>query len=203
MLYQQLISGHEINKDLYCFEYKISTKTFERDVLNIRLFLSESYSGKDVIFDKARNIYKMTGVQSTEILSEALFPILEILLQCNAFNKFELNGIIDSLLSVANAKDKPKLRKLVQDSSKSSETALPILKMIADINNAIERGVKIELRQTKGKQIKNVTVSPARVKYIKNRFYLEAYRDGMNEAEHIKIENIDSFILTSLTAVSM
>ena len=44
MLYSSLMNGEEINKTIFCFENDCSPRSFDRDIKDIRLFLSESFS---------------------------------------------------------------------------------------------------------------------------------------------------------------
>ena len=41
ILYSSLINGDEINKTMFCFENDCSPRSFDRDIEDIRLFLSE------------------------------------------------------------------------------------------------------------------------------------------------------------------
>lgn len=42
LLYSSLLNGEEINKTIFCFENDCSPRSFDRDIEDIRLFLSES-----------------------------------------------------------------------------------------------------------------------------------------------------------------
>lgn len=44
ILYSSLMRGDEINKTIFCFENNCSSRTFDRDIEDVRLFLSESFS---------------------------------------------------------------------------------------------------------------------------------------------------------------
>ena len=38
LLYTKLITGEQVNKTLFCFEYECSPRTFERDIETISAF---------------------------------------------------------------------------------------------------------------------------------------------------------------------
>ena len=40
-LFSKLINGEKVNKTVFCFEHDCSPRTFDRDIQEIRLFLSE------------------------------------------------------------------------------------------------------------------------------------------------------------------
>ena len=63
-MYKQLLSGKRVNKDDFCSEYGINKRSFERDIEDIRTFLSESFSLQELIYDRKSNSYILTNVSS-------------------------------------------------------------------------------------------------------------------------------------------
>jgi predicted DNA-binding transcriptional regulator YafY len=57
ILYSHLMDGERMNKDAFCMEYGISTRTFDRDIEIIRNALSELYSAREVVYDRKTNEY--------------------------------------------------------------------------------------------------------------------------------------------------
>ena len=58
MLYQQLLQGNIVNKTAFTVENQITERTFERDIDDIRLFLSDSYATTELVYDKFIDGYK-------------------------------------------------------------------------------------------------------------------------------------------------
>lgn len=56
-LYDDLINGKVVNKTTFSINCKISERTFDRDIQDIRLFLSEKFSPTELLFDKSKNGY--------------------------------------------------------------------------------------------------------------------------------------------------
>lgn len=62
LLFYHLSRGERVNKSNFCLEYKITGRTFDRDVEDIRLFLSELYTSSELVFDRATNSYIITNL---------------------------------------------------------------------------------------------------------------------------------------------
>ena len=60
-LYKKMDEGAKICKHNYSIEYDISQRTFDRDIEDLRIFLSEIFSDKEIVFDKKENVYYMTN----------------------------------------------------------------------------------------------------------------------------------------------
>ena len=74
MLYSSLMNGEEINKTIFCFENDCSPRSFDRDIEDIRLFLSESFSVFELNYNRKNNTYYIKGAitQQLEVM-EYLF----------------------------------------------------------------------------------------------------------------------------------
>ncbi len=62
MLFYRLSRGEKINKENFCLEYEVNPRTFDRDIEDIRLFLSELYTCSELIFDRNSNSYLITDI---------------------------------------------------------------------------------------------------------------------------------------------
>lgn len=52
MLYSKLMQGEIINKTRFCLETECRSRSFDRDIEDIRLYLSESYSASELRYDR-------------------------------------------------------------------------------------------------------------------------------------------------------
>ena len=53
-LYSKLMKGEGVNKAVFCVENDCSPRAFDRDIEDVRLYLSESYSASELIYDRSR-----------------------------------------------------------------------------------------------------------------------------------------------------
>ena len=99
MLYQRLLKGELVDKITYSLEYGVNERTFDRDIEEIRMFLSETYSSDELLFDRETNTYYLTGRRPQYIDRMDATVISKILLESKAFCTVEMQGLIDTILS--------------------------------------------------------------------------------------------------------
>ena len=115
ILYSSLINGDEINKTMFCFENDCSPRSFDRDIEDIRLFLSEVYSVSELKYNRMNNTYYMEGSKKQELeVMEYLF-IEKILRDVSVLRNDEFSVLKSHLLM--NTRDTSKL--LVSSNIKS------------------------------------------------------------------------------------
>ncbi|MBQ3217003.1 MAG: hypothetical protein IJB35_04205 [Oscillospiraceae bacterium] len=57
ILYHQLMHGAAVNEAWFCMEHGIDRRSFDRDIEDIRLFLSVIFVSKELRYDKINNVY--------------------------------------------------------------------------------------------------------------------------------------------------
>ena len=57
LLFHKLIKGEHIHKADFARTHDVSERSVERDIEDIRIFLSEIHSNDNLIFDKLENVY--------------------------------------------------------------------------------------------------------------------------------------------------
>lgn len=93
-LYLQLNSGTGVNKYSFSEESGITERTFDRDVRDIRNFLADNYSANEVIYDKSRSLYYLSGVSREKLTDVELSILLTILTSTRVLRKDEMEGVI-------------------------------------------------------------------------------------------------------------
>ena len=100
-MYEKLNRGDIINKKQFASEFGISEKSVQRDIDDLRAYLSESYeSGDDVTieYDYVKNGYRLIKQERAFLTNEEIFAVAKVLLESRGFNKQELNSLIDKLM---------------------------------------------------------------------------------------------------------
>lgn len=184
MLYQRLIQGEHINKKSFSIEHSINERSVDRDIEDLRLFLSEIYSTHELLFDKISNSYYLTGCYDNEITGIELMALLKILMSSRAFINEEMEGILAGIMGLVSRQNQKQLIDVVKnelDNYKSPVHNKAILKLQWDLNKCILNQKKIEItyyKQSKEK-VKRI-VSPISVIFSEYYFYLVAFIDGHN-----------------------
>lgn len=177
ILYHKLLGGEHINKSAFSLEHNITERSFDRDIEDIRLFLSEIFSSSELLFDKESGTYYLAGEQPQYIERVEAAVIAKILLSSCSLRYDEMMGLLHSLFTTVSMDDMRVIRGyLCQDIKKyTSPVASAFLKVLGDLYEVIQRQRNIEIKISDGKG--NLTmklVSPLEIKLMGNTFYLIA-----------------------------
>lgn len=102
-LYQALQNGQVINKKAVAEAYGVNEKSIQRDLDSIRDFLSEQTTRQGLIqsveFDRAANGYRLVTEEMIHISEGEMLAICKILLESRAFNKAELESLVNKVMN--------------------------------------------------------------------------------------------------------
>lgn len=191
LMYTKLIEGGKIYKNEFCAEMNIDRRTFDRDVEDIRLFLSETYQGDELIYDRNDESYHLRIGRSYKLLSgmELTF-LMEILKGSGALRKDEYTELISNLLATGERNHKELVRKIAERNKRLYKEGIQkaILKQQWDLQQCIEENEMITLHLQDGMK---ETVSPVAVWEFEGQFYLFAF--VQDELEIFLFHDIESF----------
>lgn len=195
-LYNALLNGHRVDKKLFSLEHGIDERTFDRDISDIRLFLSESFSVEKLIFDKESNTYQLSGSMPKHLDRMEVTVISKILLESGLLRKDEMHGLLNTIISTVTHKDAMVIEEYLSDDFKkyNSNTDVAILKFVEDLYVVIKSGydIKIIVASEKGDLFHDV--SPLKIICENNEFILiVADKFNLNNIIKIKIKNIVRF----------
>lgn len=146
MLYHRLLQGEHIDKAGFSVEHGINERTFDRDIEDIRVFLSDIYSVEEVVYDVETKSYSMTEGKLKPLDRMEATIILKILLSSESLREDEMNGLIHSILSLVNKTDKQILSDFLSHEQYLSQETEAIVKIIIDLYTVICRGMDIEIQ---------------------------------------------------------
>lgn len=203
ILFYRLTKGEYITKSAFVIEHGIAERSFDRDIKDIRIFLSEIYTNNELLFDKERNAYYLTGCHQIEISGVEIVILLKILLSSRALRKDEMSGLVSSICGLIHNDRKSYIYKLLRselDNYVSPNHNKAILKIHWDLEQCILKQQIIELHyyKTNGDQIERL-ISPISIVFSEYYFYLIGFR---NDEEYkypafFRLDRIDSFKVTN------
>lgn len=195
ILYSELAKGEKINKTVFCFQYDCSYRTFERDVEDIRLFLSESFSTQELSYDKISNTYYIEGAKRTGLEPLEYLFVERILKDTAVLRNDEMERLLSHLLSnTENAQSLIRQNEDVDYLSPSHGKAL--LKIHSDLLSAIFRKTCIRIKYIKGNGDELYQdVVPCIIKFDSGYMYLIAYNiiETENYPMYYRMDRIYSF----------
>ena len=195
MLYHRLLNGQYIDKALFSVENNINERTFDRDIEDIRLFLSEIYSSEELLFDKSTNAYYLSGQRLKYLDRMDVAVVAKLVLESKSLRKDEMIELLNVLLSVVSVNDADAIKDYLKFEIQSYEsiTRKAILKFIGDLYAVLKLGYDIEIEFENG-EITVENISPLKVTCDNKMFYLIAARNfKLNEIIKIPVDKIIRF----------
>lgn len=199
MMFTDLTRGKTINKTEVSKKYKVSERSIERDLEDIRNFLAEIHSNGEVLFDKDGGTYYLSNWEDHKFTGTEVIVLLKILIGTRALRKEEMESISKSIRLMLDPTEKKETLHAILNEVENYVSPVHnknILQLIEDLNKVIIRKVKIKLNYTKANGVVvNRTVLPLAFVFSDFYFYLIAFIDGTeyNYPAFFRIDRIDSF----------
>ena len=192
-LYSSLVSGNEINKTMFCFENECSPRSFDRDIEDIRLFLSEVYSTSELKYNRINHTYCIEGAKKQELeVTEYLF-IEKILQNVSVLRNDEFSILKSHLLMNTRDTSKILISSNIKFRYKTPDHNKAILKIYGDLELAIRSLKYIRMVYRDDISEKNVSdMIPCSINYQDGHLYFMGYIEE-NKTINIKLEQIYSF----------
>lgn len=195
ILYSSLMNGDEINKTMFCFENDCSPRSFDRDIEDIRLFLSEVYSVSELKYNRINNTYYMNGSKRQDMeVMEYLF-VEKIMKETSVLRKDEFDILKQHLFT--NTRDSSKMLSLLDEESlpyKPPKHNKALLKIHGDLELAIRSQKYIRMMyQNDIGAMQTCDFVPCVIKYNQGYLWIVGYIGGEGNATCIELQQIHSF----------
>lgn len=197
-LYYQLLAGKNINKQNFILENRISGRSFDRDIEDIRLYLSEEQSYCELEFDRGRNSYYLTQAFGTEMPFEIAFLLIDMVLSLKTISKDEVEGVVEAIIDSTGLQANKELKEFILNhfEYKNNWGNCAILKIHRDLEYCIYKKVAIKINyEIKPSVIEQRVLLPVNIKYDDGYFYLIAFRSDKDYEDPAiyRIDRIKSF----------
>ncbi len=187
-LYETLNKGDSITKSELAKKYSVSEKTIQRDIDELRVYLADSFKSSmdtDVVYDAKSKSYKLINLQREWITNKEVLSLTKILLESRAFNKSELNILLEKLMLQVSPKDRKHIENIIGTEKFSYVPPRHnkfLLDNIWELSNYIVKNEIIQYRyQRVDSTVKVVTVKPVSIMFSEYYFYLIAYKVEKND----------------------
>ncbi len=117
-LFERLNRGEKLIKDNLANEYDVSPKTIQRDLDDLRAYLSESHCFENEIairYSKSENAYSLVRIEREWMTNEEALALCKILLESRAFRKEELSRLIEKLVMQIAPEDKKVAQEMIRN----------------------------------------------------------------------------------------
>lgn len=194
-LYHSLSNGDSINKISYCEEMNCDERTFDRDIQELRNFLSELSKNQTLFYDKAQNLYKLKIMERTSIDECQYKFLLKHLFEMSVLNQNEMNQLLEALaLNTENPVKFKAYKDLCMEKYKAPIHAKEVLCLHNDLMKAIDDKRVIQIRYTKmNHEIVKHSLIPCTIRHDLGYLYLIAYIEGKTHKypAYFRLDRID------------
>ena len=181
-LYERLNRGEVINKKDFANAFDISEKSVQRDIEDLRIYLSECYENGDGItveYSYEKNGYHLVKKEKEFLTNEEILGITKILLESRAYNKEELETMIDKLVLQATPSARMNIKEMILN-EKFHYIPLkhnkPLLNTIWELSENIYNKTLIEFDYVRKDGVtSHRTVKPLSIMFSEYYFYLIAW----------------------------
>lgn len=195
-LYSKLMQGEKINKVGFCMETDSLPRTFDRDIEDIRLYLSEFYRGRELLYDKLENIYYFTNLSKKSLEYMEYLFLERILLDTRILRTDEMDGLLSHLAeNTDNSSDMLFHKDKSMQQYEEPIHRKAILKMHRDLIGIMETRSVIKINYTKvnGTMVKR-EILPCMMKYNLGHLYLIAFLNhDYQYPAYFRLDRIYSF----------
>ena len=116
-IYERLNKGERINKEQLANEYGVSLKSIQRDIDDLRAYITETHFYENEIsikYDKSGNFYYLVRLEREWVTNEEALALCKILLESRAFRKDELSQIIEKLIMQISPEDRKTAEEIIR-----------------------------------------------------------------------------------------
>lgn len=189
-IYEKLMEGSIVNKEEEANYYKVTERSIQRDIDDIRSFMDQETirTGviNSVIYDRSQKGYRLEQINKMQLSNGELLAICKILLDSRAFTKNEMINILDRLIeSCVPKENKALIKKLIKNEEfhyvELSHQSVFIEKMW-EIAMAIQNCNYIEMNyhRSKDNAVVKRKVKPVAIMFSEYYFYVTAFIDDKN-----------------------
>ena len=181
-MYEKLNRGEVINKKSFAEEFGTSEKSVQRDIEDLRTYLAETYESGDSItieYSHAQNGYYIVKKDKEFLTNEEILAISKVLLESRAFQKNELEALIDKLMLQATPAARLNIREMILN-EKFHYIPLrhnkPLMRRIWDLSECIygKEIITFDYERQDGK-VTHRKVKPLSIMFSEYYFYLVAW----------------------------
>lgn len=177
-MYSRLAEGGKIYKDSFCTDAEIGRRTFDRDIEDIRMFLTETFQGRELVYSREEECYQLDHYRMRALSGMEVGFLLELLGSGRNLRKDEYAGLAGSLCRACERGRRALLEKVADRYVRTyrEEKGTASLKMHWDLQQCIAGRDVIRLHLREGQK---AVVSPVALWSDRRETYLFAYNgDG-------------------------
>ena len=167
-IYSRLMSGAVINKQEEADRYKVTLRSIQRDIEDIRNFLMEPDENggviNTVVYDRAKNGYRLEQIYDIKLTNPEILTICKILLDSRTLTKAEMDRVLKKLIACC--------------------VPLESCKLVRNLISNEKRLLKFCYQGVRASQLHKRVVEPAAIMNAGMYFYMVGFIKNIDDLEH-------------------
>ena len=199
-MYTTLLDGGSLYKMQEAAKYGVSARSIQRDIDEIRNFLSMNVENSGVVntveYDRTKDSYQLVQASQMKFTNSEILAICKILLDSRAFTKKEMDSMLQRLVDCCVKPENYKLvRELIQNEQfyyVPPQHNTVFIDTMWKIGEAIQKCcyIEIEYQKMKGQEGVKRKLKPVSILFSEFYFYMTAFIDEADEVrEHFDVMN--------------
>ncbi|MCC5911426.1 MAG: WYL domain-containing protein [Clostridiaceae bacterium] len=181
-IYERLNKGELLHKAGLAEKFGVTEKTIQRDIDDLRAYLSENHLAESDVaikYDRVRKGYYLVRFEREWLTNEEVMGLCKILLESRAFCKEELNGLINKLLVQVVPNDRKKVEQMIRNEQHHYVALKHEKKLLSLLWELSQRIIDSEITKFTYTRQDGITkereVKPVAIMFSEYYFYLIAY----------------------------
>lgn len=180
-MYERLNKGEILYKSQLSEQYGVSEKSIQRDISDLRIYLVEHHENDDneLVYDKKLNGYKLEKNNNLWFNSKEVLAICKIILESRAFNKKELQQLIEKLLIQTPKNERKEVEEIIRKELFYYVPPLHnknLFSRLWDLTQYINCKEIIEIEYTRKDDFtRNYLIKPVAIMFSEYYFYVISY----------------------------
>ena len=190
-LYQELATGRGIQKQEAAVRFGVNERSIQRDIEDLRNFLAEQSPPAEIRYiAKDRRYYLISDVHGFLTCGEAL-AVSKILLESRSMKQAEMDAILDKLLSsCVSPEDRQAVSRIISNERFyyiEPHHGKALTEQLWTLAQAIQTQSVLQVRyRTQTEDEKQRTLHPVGLMFSEFYFYLTAFIEDIDRAEHFE-----------------
>jgi predicted DNA-binding transcriptional regulator YafY len=199
-IFYRIVKGESVSVRILADAYGVSTKTINRDINTIKMFLSEHrelMNNAELVYNTKQKSYVLNSEDF--LLNKELFALVKVIIGCRCFSKEDLLTIIEKLKKFTTQSDremfKDTINKEVFHYHETQSNHDGLIDDLWKVIHCIDQKKVISIRYTKMdlSEVKR-KIKPVSIMFSEYYFYLIAYNydDSNYKPIYFRIDRISS-----------
>ena len=190
VIYSRLVNGEIISKAELSVQYHVSERSIQRDMEDLRCFISNQSLGQDIIYDYKLRGYRLVNNLPKGLTNSEVLAVCKILLESRSMRKDEMLPILDKLIDcTVPAESRRAVVELIANEKYhyiEPHHGRSILSGLWEIGQTIKRQQYMEIEYERIKDPKRIRrrIQPVGIMFSEYYFYLTAFLENKADFEN-------------------